>query len=229
MDLLYVLGTGSPWLNNELRFSLRSAQRHYPVDRVIIVGERPAWLTDVVHIPCDDPFDWKVSNVIHKIETAVKSGILGIKFTLMNDDHFFLRDHPEDLPVYVHGIIASLVVRMNEYRATALHTLNMLRATGVTEPLNYGVHFPMVLETDKVTAVLHHFGGSGTSYLFRSAYGNMHRLPAMQWDDVKQRGSMFKEPPPTSPFLSINDSIATDSRFQRWITKRFPEKSRWEN
>ena len=42
MDILYVVGTGSKWDNNELRYSLRSIDKYgINIDRVFIVGTKP--------------------------------------------------------------------------------------------------------------------------------------------------------------------------------------------
>ena len=57
MDILYVIGKGSEWNNNELRFSLRSIAKYGKnIDRVFIVGYKPDFVSDeVTFIPCDDP------------------------------------------------------------------------------------------------------------------------------------------------------------------------------
>lgn len=49
MDVLYILGSGSPFNNDELRYSLRSLEKNgVNVSRVIVVGENPGFLSENV-------------------------------------------------------------------------------------------------------------------------------------------------------------------------------------
>ena len=45
MDVLYILGNGSPFYNDELKYSLRTLERFGSnIDRLILVGEKPSFL-----------------------------------------------------------------------------------------------------------------------------------------------------------------------------------------
>jgi hypothetical protein len=45
-NLLYILGSGSKWQNNEIRYSIRSAEKYVGnLGRVFIVGEFPKFLS----------------------------------------------------------------------------------------------------------------------------------------------------------------------------------------
>ena len=57
MDILYVVGRGSTWNNNELKYSLRSiAKNGINVDRVFIVGYIPDFINreEVICLPFED-------------------------------------------------------------------------------------------------------------------------------------------------------------------------------
>ena len=55
MDIVIPLGTESRWHDNELRFTLRSIEKHLTGYRnVIIVGWCPPWVQNVVHIKKED-------------------------------------------------------------------------------------------------------------------------------------------------------------------------------
>jgi hypothetical protein len=55
IDVVYPLGTGSVWQDNELRYSLRSLEKNFPdLGRVYVVGHKPDWLGNVEHIPFGD-------------------------------------------------------------------------------------------------------------------------------------------------------------------------------
>ena len=52
MTVVYVLGTGSKWKNYELLYSLRSIEKNLKgFTDVVIVGELPSWIQNVIHIP----------------------------------------------------------------------------------------------------------------------------------------------------------------------------------
>jgi hypothetical protein len=91
---MYPLGKGSEWGDNELRYSLRSFVQNFPdLGPVIIVGERPAWLSDeAVHIPCrDDHKRNKDANLIRKAMKACRHEAMTEWFIRPGDDHCLLR------------------------------------------------------------------------------------------------------------------------------------------
>lgn len=105
IDVVYALGTGSKWDDNELRYSLRSLEKYcINLGRVFIVGHKPDWCTNVIHIPYDD---WnkghpeyrkrkgktggKDGNIIRKILAACKREDLSERFLKASDDQCFLR------------------------------------------------------------------------------------------------------------------------------------------
>ncbi|MBR2266613.1 MAG: hypothetical protein IJ882_08170 [Paludibacteraceae bacterium] len=103
MDILYIVGTGSTWDNNELRYSLRSiAKNGRNVDRVFLVGYKPDFVSkEVVYIPCDDPYPAKHKNILHKTICAVENSDISRHFLVSSDDHFYIKPTDFDaLPVY---------------------------------------------------------------------------------------------------------------------------------
>ena len=89
MDALYVLGNSSEYDNLELRLSLRSLERNAKgLESVFIVGEKPRWIKNVVHIPVDDVYT-RENNVFRKILTACKLDI-SKNFFFMNDDFYIM-------------------------------------------------------------------------------------------------------------------------------------------
>ena len=55
IDVVYVLGKGTKWNDNEIRFSLRSLAKNVTgIRNVYIVGERPDFLKRVIHISYPD-------------------------------------------------------------------------------------------------------------------------------------------------------------------------------
>jgi hypothetical protein len=231
-DLVYFLGRGSPWDNNELRYSLRSAHANLPHRKVVVVGERPAWLTGVIHVPAPDRWEVKVRNTLAKLALAVQVPELSEEFVLMNDDFFTLR--PVDrLPSYCLGTMehqVSLGVPGDlEYRRLFEQGLAMLKKIGVAVPLNYETHHPLPMDKQGVRNMLDLHGGAGSAYPFRSVYSNMHRahLDVELTRDVKVRG-VFQMPSSDAAFASIDDATAKDGLFQAWCRMKWPEPSPYE-
>lgn len=103
MDILYVVGKGSDWNNNELRYSLRSiAKNGRNIGRVFLVGYKPDFVSDnVIHIPCDDPYDRKHKNILHKVIYAIEHSDIAPHFLISSDDHYYvLPTDFDNLPVF---------------------------------------------------------------------------------------------------------------------------------
>ncbi len=49
MDIVIALGTGSRWMDNELRYALRSIEKHLKghTGRILLIGQRPKWVNKV--------------------------------------------------------------------------------------------------------------------------------------------------------------------------------------
>lgn len=112
MDILYTLGRGSIWQNNELRYSLRSIDKYGKnVRRIYIVGDfLPSFVNqaEVTFIKCEQPYKDKFHNILYSILYACEHSDIAEDFLLSSDDHFYLRavdfdDYPywlksEELP-----------------------------------------------------------------------------------------------------------------------------------
>lgn len=93
--MVFALGSGSSWGDNEeLRYALRALARNFvDLGRVIVVGERPRWLShEAVYIPAKDPFpDKKDANIIRKLLLACQHAVTTPWFVRSSDDEIFLR------------------------------------------------------------------------------------------------------------------------------------------
>lgn len=132
MDILYIVGNGSKWGNNELRYSLRSIDMHgHGIDNVYLVGCRPDFVRSNVHfIPCADPYERKHKNIMHKIRYAIENSDIADHFLISSDDHFYNKDVDfENYPIYYTKEIpesydASLL--KNGYYKSMLQTRELL-------------------------------------------------------------------------------------------------------
>lgn len=94
VDVVYPLGRGSQWGDNEIRYSIRSFKKHFKdLRNVVVVGEKPAWMKGVVHIPYPDKMDVnRDARIIMKISQACKDKRVSENFIMCSDDTFLNRD-----------------------------------------------------------------------------------------------------------------------------------------
>ncbi|MCQ2310172.1 MAG: hypothetical protein MJZ64_00255 [Paludibacteraceae bacterium] len=137
MDILYIIGAGSKWANNELRYSLRSVAKFGKnVGRIYVCGVNPGIISDkVTFIPCDDPYDTAHKNIQHKIDYAIRNSDIGEHFLLSSDDHFFVRDVDLDkYPLYSKGMLPDVVKKNEPYFHSLVETRQLLEQASL--PIN---------------------------------------------------------------------------------------------
>ena len=179
-DLIYPVGTGSHWDNNELRYSLRSvAQNLRGVGKVWIVGERPEWLRGVEHISVQDKWGKAnpTANTLSKVLAACDAGI-SERFIYMNDDFFIMRPmQAENIqPLYKNDLTEWPPSYWNKHpwRQRMLKTMKLLQSTGL-KTLCFDIHAPFPMEVTKVRELADRFDWkTGNGLNWRSLYGNVN-------------------------------------------------------
>ena len=226
MDVVYILGTGSKWDDNELRYSLRSLQ-YLKHNRVFIVGECPDWAVNVCHVPAGDIYGkQKQRNALHKLQRAITTD-LSEDFILMNDDFFLLRPMKASY----------------QYRQTLRQALQgdaggpyleAIRNTQAMFPdgLDYSLHTPFVYNKAKLARTIEACGDEPV--LLRTVYGNMHEVGGEAMDDVKihsaEEFSLFWRVTGFADLdsISTSDETVLSGSFQRWVMAKYPEPSIYE-
>lgn len=87
-NFVWVLGSGSKWQDNEIRYSIRSVLKFHPDANILIIGERPKWFRGLRHTFVPDASDCPYVNQWHKLEKACE---LFEEFIYMDDDFYLLR------------------------------------------------------------------------------------------------------------------------------------------
>lgn len=238
-DIVYVIGSGSKWENNELRFSLRSLEKHFEHGNVFIVGVLPDWIQNVIHIDVQDAFPningGKYKNVMRKIHAACTDDRVSESFVLMNDDFFFLRDCAEIQP-YSFGTLEGMIERYSDkksqYYNALVRTMRFLKKADIENPKNYAVHYPIVYEKEKFLRMTEEVEWLENPCSWRTIYGNLFNVGGVEWEDQKKSSpdsfEKFLLQEDLGDFLSISNNIALNPAFQEWIEKMFPEKSSYE-
>lgn len=228
MNLVYIVRRGD--VNHELRYSLRSVARFVPDARVWVVGYRPRWLHGVEFVQGNRHHS-KPLNVFDNVRIACTLEDVGDRFVLMNDDFYLLG--PLDLrPLYrctLDEHIALLAKRRDQWTQSITATKAWLATEGVSAPLSYELHIPLMVDRAKMGDALDRAAThkSAVPPQFRTAYGNLHvtrarRIPA----DCKVRRATDVDEIMARPLVSSSD--ATFPRIRPRLEALFPEPSPFE-
>ena len=187
MDALYVLGNSSQYNNLELRLSLRSLEKYaIGLESVFIVGEKPRWIKNVVHIPVDDVYT-RENNVFRKILVACKSPI-SENFLFMNDDFYMMKPFiMSDYPYFVNGEVVS-IKNPSRYQQIQNKTLEKLQSKGITRVMDYRVHCPIIFNKEKFLKLESYYKATkleNVGYSARLLYGNLFVKDYIKADDCK--------------------------------------------
>jgi hypothetical protein len=231
-DLVYILGTQSKWHNNEIRFSLRSVAKNLEcAGRIFIVGEFPKWINKerVTNIPAEDIYRNKLKNAVHKILLACRDPKVSDNFILMNDDFFFLK-RTREVEYFNKGFLKA-TKRNHEtkggyYYDAIKKTISLLKDFGIDHPYDFENHYPIILNKEKFIKTFSTIDYKADGLIFRSVYHNLNRTKSEYRPDLKVYE--FDEFPKNADFISTDNKVTMDSRFQRWIRRRFEKPSIYE-
>jgi len=234
IDLVYILGKGSRWADNEIRFSLRSVERYFNYRHIFIIGEKPEWMTGVIHIKADDPFPNKLMNARKKYKIACMDKRISENFVLMNDDFFFLKQI-DVVENYSRGMMRDMIEKhpskSGYYYKSLIDTKNKLFSLGFEDPIDFEIHAPMVFNKEKLLTVMGMLEeNSSRAFSLRSCYGNMMHLEPKEVIDFKamniaEFAYQVKE---NREIMSINDGLVAEDDFREWVGRKFTKPSVFE-
>ncbi|MGV9001493.1 MAG: hypothetical protein ACOH18_00850 [Candidatus Saccharimonadaceae bacterium] len=241
MDIVYLVKHSPENDSEELRYSLRSL-KNIPHNNVVIVGEKPDWITNVTFIPVAQ-VKTKKENVRESMHTAAKSELITDEFILMNDDFFFMKPI-SSMPNLNFGpmkeVIEHYQVRYPEgsgYMDIMISQYELLLKLGVVNPISYELHVPMVINKQDMNGLSNYFTDN-IAYQFRSLYGNLCTVGGETIPDVKvfinqQHNNPEYVKNPRSYLENQNFLSATGGSFKHelvgdFVKQKFPEKSEYE-
>ena len=234
IDVLYIVGNGSLYRNEELRYSLRSLDKFgQNVGRVFITGECPDFV-DQEKVVFTPELDIGCPAINHwwKVDQTFRKTDIGDRALLMYDDIFFCK--PTDCANYPWRWRGELpTIRQDgEYRRSLYNAAVLLRNDGYPI-LNYCLHQPCIYEKDKFLSMEKDFEGLKMSDIGispRCVYANrfvdgkaeyMKDLKIRAW--VKDLDELIKD----RDCFSIADNCFRGP-VEDWLKKNLPERSRWE-
>ena len=225
-DVVYILKTELD--TDELKYSLRSVEQNFPINRVWFVGGQPKGFRNVVRLQHEQIGNCKWELIRSSMWKAVNAEDLTEEFFLFNDDFFVMK--PVDTDSFINFVDGTLSRRidelhtehgMNPYCRTLFKLEQELRT--MHEPtMNFDVHLPMLLNKEQVKATLY----KCSSPQMRSAIGNLNRLPFVIHPDVKVYD--LESVPTDETYLSTNDDTFNKGKVGKYIRETFATKSRFE-
>lgn len=237
IDLCYILGKGSTWANNEIRYSLRSVEKHLSnFGRVFVIGEKPENIENIIHIPCGDKGEFKEVNIFYKVLRAAQEGDISENFLFFNDDHFLNKDQDvESFPNYNKGTLQDSInvkpYAVGGYMTPLRNCQHALKTKGYRE-INFDHHSPIVYNKTNIRLLETKYDWSvPAGYILKSLYGNTFVLNPYSSLDCKFSQpwtyQAYKDIVDTREVFSIGDGAINNDLIQL-LEEKYPNKSRWE-
>lgn len=235
IDVVIPLGRGSKCQDEELRYCLRGIEEYLTGYRYIyIIGELPAWVDGVIHIPMRDT-DQRETNIMKKVLKACDTPAITSRFIKFNDDHFLLA--PVNAPTYPHyysGLLserAGKLPSMRAYRQSMTNTSSVLRKAGHPEK-DFDIHTPIVYEKNAFRQTMKKYNFNVPfSLVVKSVYCNTLGIEGEQLQDCKFKKQMTYEQMRKAiadrHVFSIGDE-AINKDLWRLLKELYPNKSKYE-
>lgn len=243
MDILYVIGRGSKWGDNELRYSLRSIEKNCKnVGRIFIAGYCPSFIDQkkVTFVPVPDIYACKHMNILNCIEQAVKNTDISDEFLYSSDDHFYVgKADFDNYPHYQKPVeLPDKDNLMNSYQMTLYATRKMLEDAGL--PVYFfawhgNTHFKKSLFMEPEFAALRKASydtkrGIEPTVLMNNYWYAKEPFEITVREDIKFPTDLV--PDTLNKIIKQRECIscasATPELLKRWLAQEFPNKSKWE-
>lgn len=233
-DILIPLGNGSGWQNNELRYALRTIEQYGSgFDRLFIVGEKPDFLKNFIHIPYKEAYG-PALNTLCKILHAFEKSDISDNVIFTYDDNYLIKPvNLSEYPTYWRRELSDKPLRDGSYWTGLAHTKKIL--DGLNKPCkDFSVHCPIILNRqkflemrplwDKVIKEQQPIG-------VRALYCNYHNIEGVKLKDLKYTiagdANTIEFYQKDRDVFSISD-LSLLKGMDKYLEQRYPYKSRWE-
>jgi hypothetical protein len=232
IDILIPLGPGSKKDNVELRYALRSIERHVTgYRRIVVVGAIPAWLREtdrVLPVQWNEASGPKAYRIAAKVSRVFDTLDVTDRLAFWNDDFVTLRGYDiRTLPPYYTGVLAR--AKTNGYRALLDRTGKALSAANLPQR-NYDLHTPILYDRERFLGLTawwersRHCGG----LVVKSVYGNhyYHETGVVTSDSKLQANWVDRIDVLAARrwVLSYGDA-ALQHGFGEWLRAHYPDPS----
>ena len=222
-DIVYILKDDVE--ADELRYSLRSLE-NFPHNKVWFFCGCPKGIRPDEYVPFKQTGNRKFEKATSTYRAIAESGVTD-DFWMFNDD-FFILEKVEDFPYMYNGTLAEYIEfirtrnRVHPYARRLDRTRVNLESKGLGT-LNYALHIPMLFNKEKVLETLREFPDDP---MFRSLYGNLHKVGGVEENDCKICD--METIPEGWKLVSTYEDSFKNGKVGEWIRAKFPTPSRWE-
>lgn len=229
IDIVFSLGKGSYKDDIELRYSLRSIEKHLKNYRnIYIVGELPHWIKNVTHVKIKDHagLENKERNIYRKICAACEIPGLSEDFIFFNDDHFLLQDiEAHQFPYHHKGFMDNEGRKYGEsYLITLKNTMHLFTGTN-----NFDTHCPIIYNKKKFLSMPLKWKPYG--YCLKTCYCNLNNIEGEYYEDCKIKPALnfetFMSVIKDRIYFSI-DNGAFKGELLKVLEYLYPVKSKYE-
>lgn len=234
MDIVIPLGSGSPWNDNELRYTLRGIEKHLKgYDKIYLVGNKPGWIQNVVHIHFREVHlcAQREKNICNKVLAAIDDGVSD-EFMFINDDHFLLVDFTaENLPFFHGGPVKEKLQEVNPFNPYGKTIQNTIKLFG-DQFNNYDIHCPVIFRKNDFKKVMECVDWEKPyGYLMKTIYCHTYNVQGRFLKDCKiNKGLTWEEIMHTingRPFFSIGNAGLNDD-MKAVLNDLYPNPSNYE-
>lgn len=227
-----VIPVKTAYINEELRYTLRSIAKNMPGHKIWLLGYKPVWLEGPVElVKVQAPVSNKYRNVAASIKTACQDDRISEDFLLFNDDFFVMKPVTEHTD-FNRCPITDSIDRLSKLHSPSKSYLNSLKLTddilrrmGFDDPMDYGLHIPITYNRKKWLKAwneqLKH-NPEKKSVHMRTIYGNMYNLAKNSMEDIKI-SDLEGVPTGEETYLSANDSSFNQGKIGDYVRKQFEE------
>lgn len=245
ISILIPLGNGSRHDNLELRYCLRSMEKHLQgFGKIWIIGELPNFINPDsvvwIHVKQNPDNKMRANNIYNKIMTGINGNgqtkeILSDNFLFMNDDHFLLTDYEaSEFPYYHRGIVQTHRVGNEAQRVQMENTVKRIHG----DVYDFGVHCPILYNKERFRFVFTECitnDWPDYGYEIKSLYANSI-IDTTAWvpcEDLKFTEKAMKESIyralESRSWFSIGDKVLSDgSGMKEVLQDLYPNKSQYE-
>ena len=227
-DIVYILQ--NDYKKEEIIYSIRSVCANFPYRKIWIYGGRPAGIEPDFMVEYTQLGKNKWERVNNTLKAVCENDQITEDFWLFNDDFFVLKKVKKLEPMCggtlwarAQKVAARIGGRETKYSEQIKNTARVLRDRGY-DRLDYALHVPMLINRRLALLTLDEFTGYP---MFRSLYGNHHKIGGVLAEDVKIQNAVDL-PKADAVFLSTDDNSFENGAVGEYIRKAFPEKCKYE-
>lgn len=227
-DIVYILKNN--YTSEELKYSLRSVCENFPFRKIWFYGGRPEGIEPDEYVEITQAGDTKWDKVTYTLRKICSNSDITEDFWLFNDDFYVMRK-VKHLEPMIGGTLQARIRRIaskhggvdSKYSAQLRRTAEIL-ANYKLDTLDYAMHVPILINRAKGLRTLDKFKGFP---MFRSLYGNHHRIGGVVINDVKIQ-DCNQVPTGDEILLSTNDRSFRAGEVGRYLRDRFNTECRYE-